>query len=204
MATTFPRTIKPNKVTVPVFPGGLVSVSHSGKVNTRTTLQVGRTWEEFFAFKVDENGHEFLALINNFFNRQTSLDVAHQMFTTLLGAGGGTPLINGATQTGATIITDGWPNDTLVLKAGDLVSWFTTGPTLVYDVTADGTSDGSGNLTISVSPNVFSGASPGNNDAVVVTDSVVFRAKILERPRIPPAKADEWINGLRLAFVETP
>ncbi len=203
MATTFPRTIKPNKVTVPVFPGGLVSVGHSGKVNTRTTLQVGRIWEEFFAFKVDENGHEFLALINNFFNRQTSLDVAHQMFVDTLGAGGGTPLVNGATQTGATIITDGWPNSTLVLKAGDLVT-FATGPTLVYDVTADGTSDGSGNLTLSISPNIFSGGSPGNNDAIIITASVVFRAKILEQPRIPAAKADEWINGLRLVFRETP
>ena len=203
MATTFPRVIKPQRVTMPVFPGGLVSVSHSGKVNTRTTLQVGRTWEEFFAFKVDENGHEFLALINNYFNRQTSLDVAHQMFVDTLGAGGGTPLVNGASQTGASIITDGWPAGTLVLKAGDLVT-FATGPTLVYDITADVTSDGTGNATLPVSPNVFAGASPGNNDAVIITASVVFRAKILEQPRIPVAKADEWINGLRVAFRETP
>ena len=204
MATTFPRTIKPNRVTLPVFPGGLVSIGHSGKVNTRTTLQVGRTWEEFFSFKVDEDSREFLALINNFYNRQTELEVAHQMFVTTLGAGGGTPLINGADQTGASIVTDGWPNSTLVLKAGDLVSWFATGPTVVYDVTSDVTSDGSGNATIPVSPTVFAGGSPGNNDAVVITASVVFRAKILEQPRIPPAKADQWINGLRLAFRETP
>ena len=204
MATAFPRTIKPYRVTVPVFPGGLVSVGHSGKVNTRTTLQVGRTWEEFFRFKVDENGHEFLAQIMNFYNRQTSLDVGHQNFTTTLGAGGGTPLIAGASQTGANINTDGWPATTLILKVGDLVSWFTTGPTLVYDVTADVNSDGGGLATLPVGPNVFAGASPGNNDAVVITAAVVFRAKILERPRIPPAEADEWINGLRLAFRETP
>ncbi len=200
---TFPRTILPQRVTVPVFPGGLVSVSHGGKVNTRTTLQVGRVWEEFFAFKVDANGHEFLALINNYFNRQTSLDVAHQMFTDTLGAGGGTPLVAGASQTGATIATDGWPNSTLVLAAGDLVT-FATGPNLVYDITADVTSDGSGLATLPVSPNVFAGASPGNNDAIVITASVLFKAKILEQPRIPPAKADEWINGLRLVFRETP
>ena len=188
---------------MPVFPGGLMSVSNSGKVNTRTTLQVGRVWEEFFAFKVDENGHEFLAEINNFYNRQTSLDVAHQMFVDTLGAGGGTPLVNGASQTGSTIATDGWPNSTLVLKAGDLVT-FATGPNLVYDITADVTSNGSGVATLPVSPNVFAGGSPGNNNAITITASVVFRAKILEQPRIPPAKADEWINGLRLVFRETP
>ena len=203
MATAFPRVIKPQRVTAPVFPGGLVSIGHSGKVNTRTTLQVGRTWEEFFAFKVDENGHQFLAEINNFYNRQTSLDVAHQMFVDTLGAGGGTPLVNGASQTGSTIATDGWPNSTLVLKAGDLVT-FATGPTLVYDITADVTSNGSGVATLPVSPNVFAGGSPGNNDAITITASVVFRAKILEQPRVPPAKADEWINGLRLVFRETP
>ena len=203
MATAFPRTIKPQRVTAPVFPGGLVSIGHSGKVNTRTTLQVGRTWEEFFAFKVDENGHEFLAQLNNFFNRQTSLDVGHQMFTDTLGAGGGTPLVAGASQTGSTIATDGWPVSTVVLKAGDLVT-FASGINIVYDITADVTSDGAGLATLPVSPNVFAGGSPGNNDAITITASVTFLAKILEPPRIPPAKADEWINGLRIAFREFP
>ena len=203
MATTFPRVIKPQRVTYPVFPGGLASIGHSGKVNTRTTLQVGRVWEEFFAFKVDENGHQFLAEIMNFYNRQMSLDVGHQMFTTTLGAGGGTPLVAGASQTGASIATDGWPATTLVLKAGDLVT-FATGATVVYDITADVTSDGAGLATLPVSPNVFAGGSPGNNDAIAITAAVTFLAKILEQPRIPPAKADEWINGLRLAFRETP
>ncbi len=203
MATTFPRTIKPARFSMPVFAGGpLVSVSHSGKVNTRTTLQVGRVWEEFFNFKFDEDGKEFVALLNNYWNRATSLDVAHQSFLTTLGAGGGTPLVNGASQTGASIVTNGWPNDTLVLKAGDVVQF--AGVTLVYDVTADVTSDGSGNATIPISPNIFSGGSPTNGGAVTITASVVFRAKILERPRIPLAKADEWIAGLRVAFVETP
>jgi len=203
MATAFPRIIKPQRVTAPVMPGGLVSVGHAGKVNTRTTLQVGRVWEEFFAFKVDENGHQFLAEIMNFYNRQTSLDVGHQMFTTTLGAGGGTPLVAGASQTGATIATDGWPSTTLVLKAGDLVT-FATGVNVVYDITADVTSDGGGLATLPVSPNVFAGGSPGNNDAITITAAVTFLAKILEAPRIPPAKADEWINGLRIAFRETP
>ena len=188
---------------MPVFAGGpLVSVGHSGKVNTRTTLQVGRVWEEFFNFKFDEDGKEFVALLNNFWNRATSLDVAHQSFLTTLGGGGGTPLVNGADQTGSSVVTNGWLNDTLVLKAGDLVQF--AGVTLAYDVLADLTTDGSGNGTISIGPNIFAGGSPTNGGAVTITASVVFRAKILERPRIPLAKADEWIAGLRVAFVETP
>ena len=203
MATTFPRTIKPARVSMPVFAGGpLISVGHSGKVNTRTTLQVGRVWEEFFNFKFDEDGKEFVALLNNYWNRATALDVAHQSFLTTLGAGGGTPVVNGADQTGASIVTNGWPNDTTVLKAGDLVQF--AGITLVYDSTGDVLSDGSGNATIPISPNIFSGGSPANAAAITITASVLFRAKILERPRIPLAKADEWIAGLRVAFVETP
>jgi hypothetical protein len=188
---------------MPVFVGGpLVSVAHSGVVNTRTTLKVGRAWEEFFNFKFDEDGKEFVAQLNNYWNRATSLDVVHQSFLTTLGAGGGTPLVNGASQTGSSIITDGWPDSTVVLKAGDLVQFASI--TLVYDVTADVTSDGSGNATIPISPNIFSGGSPANNAAITITASVLFRAKILERPRIPVAKADEWLAGLRVAFLETP
>lgn len=197
---TFPRTILPQTVSLPKFPGPLVSVANSGVMQTRSTTRVGRTWSEQFAFKVDENGKEFLAQIQNWFRNGTQLDVQHQSFTATLGAGGGTPLVNGADQTGSTIVTDGWPNSTMVLKAGDLITF--AGVTLVYDVTADGTSDGSGNLTISINPPIFSGGSPANNAAITITASVVFKAKI-ESLELPSYYADQWIMPV-LTFREDP
>lgn len=78
---------------------------------------------------------------------------------------GSTPLVNGASQTGRSLITDGWANSTLVMKAGDFFKVATNSK--VYMVTSDGTSDGSGNLTLSIEPALV--ASPGNNDALTVT-----------------------------------
>ena len=87
---------------------------------------------------------------------------------------GSTPLVNGASQTGRLLITDGWANDTLVMKAGDLFKVATNDK--VYMVTADGTSDGSGNLTLAIEPALV--ASPGNNDALTVT-AVPFTMSML-------------------------
>ena len=84
------------------------------------------------------------------------------------GALGGTPLIDGTISTGATsITTDGWTASTAVVKEGDVftiagvnsvnpVSKGDTGNLQQFVVTADGTSDGSGDLTISISPSIIS------------------------------------------------
>lgn len=100
------------------------------------------------------------------------------------GTLGGTPLVNGANQTGSSLVTDGWTASAAVLKKGDI---FTiagvnrvhpetkadTGELQQFVATADGTADGTGNLTISISPSITtSGAkqnvtgSPADNAAI--------------------------------------
>jgi hypothetical protein len=80
-----------------------------------------------------------------------------------------TPLVNGANQSGASIVTDGWAISTTVLNKGDIVafggsngvnpiSYRDTGRKRSYVVTADVVSDGSGNATITISPDL-------NNDS---------------------------------------
>lgn len=84
----------------------------------------------------------------------------------VVGAQGGTPLVNGANQTGNSIITNGWSNSKKVLNAGDVITFGTltagvlavnpqnrqsTGALRQFVVTADVTSDGSGNATIPIS-----------------------------------------------------
>lgn len=79
--------------------------------------------------------------------------------------GSSTPLVNGANQSGNSIITDGWANSTQVLNRGDVVSFSgsnavnpisyrDTGRKRNFLVTADVTSDGSGNATISIAPDL--------------------------------------------------
>jgi len=65
-----------------------------------------------------------------------------------LGAGGGTPKVKGAGQVDFSLDTDGWPNSTLVLKAGDMISIANH----LHRVLTDTTSDGSGNATIDIFP----------------------------------------------------
>lgn len=78
------------------------------------------------------------------------------------GTATGTPRLNGAGQTGTSILTDGWTINTLILRQGDFLQ--IEPATKVYQVTADVTSDGAGNATIPIYPALRT--SPGDNAAI--------------------------------------
>lgn len=81
------------------------------------------------------------------------------------GIATGTPLVNGASQTGTTLITDGWtPSTTGILKAGDFIG--VNGELKM--VVADANSDSGGNATLTFEPPLR--ASPAN-DAAITTSS---------------------------------
>jgi hypothetical protein len=104
-----------------------------------------------------------------------------------VGPLGGTPLVNGATQTGASLVTDGWTAAAASrLNQGDVFTIAgvfavnpqnrtSTGALQQFVVTAAVSSDGSGNATIPISPAITpSGAyqnvtaSPADNAALTV------------------------------------
>ena len=80
-------------------------------------------------------------------------------------AAAGTPLVNGASQTGRSLITDGW-TAAAVLKRGDALAFDNDWYRELHLVTADATADGSGNMTIPISPAIH--RSPANNAAVLI------------------------------------
>lgn len=84
--------------------------------------------------------------------------------TALLGSGGGTPKVNGGSQVGGSLDTDGWPADTLVLLAGDE---FQIGDELKM-VMVDVLTNGSGEATIIFEPPLRT--SPADN-ADIITDT---------------------------------
>jgi hypothetical protein len=108
------------------------------------------------------------------------------VFPHVIGTATGTPLINGASQTGSSIITDGWTASVTILLQGDVIqfagvnavnpmSYQSTGQLQDFVVTADVTSDGSGNATIPVYPALTTSGqlqtvtgSPANNAAITV------------------------------------
>lgn len=96
-----------------------------------------------------------------------------------------TPLVNGASQTGSSLVSDGWASGATSLKKGDVftiagvfavnpVSYSSTGELQQFVVTAD-CSDSSGAMTISISPSIITSgqlqtvtASPADNAAISV------------------------------------
>lgn len=201
---TFPRTILPRSVSLPAFPGALRSRGETGKIQKRAFTNMGRQWSETFPplRTSDAATLGFLAVINDYWRSGTIFDIAHRMFLAPKGVGTGTPLVNGASQTGASLVTDGWTvSQTGILLAGDILVW--AGSTVVRDVTADVNSNGSGQATIPVSPPIFAGGSPADNAALTVS-GVLFRATLLDPPIIPEAGPDQFLEGLVLTFVEVP
>ena len=94
---------------------------------------------------------------------------------TARGVATGTPLVKGASQTGSDLITDGWtPNTTGILKAGDYIQLGTGSTSLLHKVLDDVNSDGSGNATLTLWPDLRSAPSD-NAEIVVSAPKGVFR-----------------------------
>jgi hypothetical protein len=106
--------------------------------------------------------------------------------TNTIGALGGTPVVNGASQSGASLITNGWTASvTGALKAGNVftiagvyavnpVSFQSTGSLKQFVVTADASSDGSGNITLAISPSIVGPGSPYQNVSVLPANAAAL------------------------------
>lgn len=91
-----------------------------------------------------------------------------------VGALGGTPLVNGAGQTGSSLVTNGWTAAAATrLNAGDIftvagvyavnpLNKFSTGKLQQFVVTSAASSDASGNATISISPAIVTSGATQN------------------------------------------
>jgi hypothetical protein len=96
------------------------------------------------------------------------------MYTHTVGALGGTPLVDGANQTGSSLLLKGWTHSVATrLKKGDVftvagvyavnpVSRVSTGELRQFVVTADAASDSGGGMTVAISPALTPVDSLGN------------------------------------------
>lgn len=87
------------------------------------------------------------------------------------GSAGGTPLVNGAGQTGGTLVIDGCTaSQTGWLKAGDYIQLGSSGSATLHKVLQDADSDGSGNVTLDIWPYIRTAPA---DDATVTTSNTV-------------------------------
>lgn len=203
----FPRTIKPASVTYPHVPGGLVSTGRTGKVQLRSEVSAGRVWQETWpvlsAGSADVQA--LLTFVEKTYNLGETCDLVHYLLPgsgkAPNGAGGGTPLVVGATEAGSSIDTDAWSNDvTGVVKAGDCFK--IAGLNQLFRVTADANSGATtGPATIYINPPILVGASPADNAALTIA-GCKLRAYIAEYSPLPAAGPDEYIAGFSVTFIE--
>lgn len=196
----FPRAIEPTESTPFFMPGALQSWGQSGKGQHRSTMQMGRQWLETYpAFKMDGiNGRALLAFINDAWMNGTSFTMEHYSYRTHNGGGTGTILVNGASQTGTSLITDGWAGANPVLRAGDIIT--VAGLAMAFDVTADVNRSGVA-ATIPINPAIFAGNSPANNAAVTIT-GVKMTAVVVEPPNFPRIVTSQHVIGMTVRFRE--
>lgn len=151
------------------------------------------------------------------------------------GPRGGTPLVNGGAQTGGSLVTDGWTaSAALRVRAGDVftianvfavnpVNKQSTGVLRQFVVLANGSSDGSGNLTLSIAPSIVTSgpyqtvdAGPADNAALTLSgsastfypanmmfhrDAFALVTVPLELPRGASFKARASYNGLSVRVI---
>jgi len=113
-----------------------------------------------------EDAEPWIAAMLSLNGRRGTFYLGDASATTPRGTATGTPLVNGASQTGQTLVTDGWTSGvTGILKAGDYMQ---IGDRL-YKVLADANSDGTGNATFDIWPRLRE--SPADNAAITVTNT---------------------------------
>ena len=116
------------------------------------------------------------------------------------GAGGGTPLVQGGSQPGTSLVTDDWtPNITKVVAGGDVIK--IAGLTPLYRVRDDANSNGSGAATLIITPAIPVGSSPADNAAITRTGCTI-RAVIWPKFEPPVGRAGVFVRGLTVSFRE--
>jgi len=133
-----------------------------------------------------------------------------------VGAYSGTPLTNGAGQEGGSLITDGWATSTLILKKGDVFTVAdvyavninngqNTGNLQEFSVQADVTTDGSGNATISISPQIItSGAFKTVNAAAADGKTITVKTGTLSTAYGQSLMFQKNAFGLVMASIKPP
>lgn len=158
-------------------------------------------------------------------------NLGQNLYSYTSGQRGGTPLVNGAPVSGAsTIVTDAWTSAAANrVKAGDVftianvfkvnpITKQSTGVLQQFVITADTSSDGSGNATLPISPTIYSTGSlqnvdslPADNaalsfsgDAVVGTSAVTVNNLLMHKQAFGLAIVPlEKPEGVHFSAVET-
>jgi len=130
----------------------------------------GQRWEVEATLPVMERAeaeawHTFFLKLNG---RKGTFLLGDPLGRTPRGTAGGTPLINGASQTGNSLITDGWSAGA-TFKAGDYFQLGIGTSSRLFKNLSDVTADGSGNATLDIWPSIWTAYA--DNTALTITNA---------------------------------
>jgi len=183
MAITYPLSTPTNKTiaTVRLIARNVVGVSTSPFNFKQQTYQFsGQRWEADIslpAMKRDD-AEEWVSFLMKLYGQKGTFLLGDPNGGTARGSASttaGTPVVNGASQTGGTLAIDGLPaSATGYLKAGDYIQLGSGSTSQLYKVLNDADTNGSGEVTLDIWPNLRS--SPADGATVVVENAKgVFR-----------------------------
>lgn len=161
----FPSGVAPKRINF--FGVNAVSISRSPFTFDSQTQQFsGQSWgaEITLPAMLRETAEDWVAFLMALQGPKGTFYLRDPLASSPRGVATGTPLVKGASQTGNTLVTDGWTISTIgILVRGDKIQ---IGSRL-YAVmgTSDVDSDGSGDATIDIWPRLRE--SPADNESII-------------------------------------
>lgn len=183
MSITYPLSTPTNKTIgeITLIAKNVVGVSTSPFTFKQQVYQFsGQRWEADIALPpmAREDAEQWVSFLMKLYGQKGTFLLGDPLGGTPRGSASsaaGTPVVNGASQTGGTLAIDGLPaSATGYLKAGDYIQLGSAATAQFYKVLTDADSNSSGEATLQIWPNLRS--SPSDNATVVVSNAKgVFR-----------------------------
>ena len=176
MAITYPLTTPTTsgQQSIKITPNSVVAVSRSPFTRAiQVQVHQGQGWDFQVTIMSGQRVdlEPWVAFLQKLNGQEGTFKLGDDVNSNPRGAADGAPLIDGALQVGNEINIKGASNGTTnYLMEGDWIGFNQATIPRLYKVLADVDSDGSGNLTVTIWPNVNSATSPADG-AIVTTQS---------------------------------
>ena len=178
MAITYPLSTPTNKTiaSITLVARNVIGVSTSPfNFKQQVHQYSGQRWEADITLPrmAREDAEQWVAVLMSLYGQKGTFLLGDPLGGTARGSAStaaGTPVVNGASQTGGTLNIDGLPaSATGYLKAGDYIQLGSAATSQLYKVLADADSNGSGEASLDIYPNLRS--SPADGAPVVVSNA---------------------------------